>query len=149
VQPLCSLCLRGENGGKIPHHRDTENTENTEVAQRFGIRHYPFLIHTTECCQVQKQKPFGTPQSSTLFFLLTRFIDGLQLRRAISFQAVGKKLLEKHAIALSAARLCPYTLYNFILMLPCGLSVTEASGSITRSSANRKRYFCATVAIIN
>jgi len=32
--------------------------------------------------------------------------DGLQLRRAISIQAEGKKLLEKHAIAPSAARLC-------------------------------------------
>jgi hypothetical protein len=32
--------------------------------------------------------------------------DGLQLRRAISIQAEGKKLLEKDAIAPSAARLC-------------------------------------------
>jgi hypothetical protein len=32
--------------------------------------------------------------------------DGLQLRRAISIQVEGKKLLEKHAIAPSAARLC-------------------------------------------
>jgi hypothetical protein len=32
--------------------------------------------------------------------------DGLQLRRAISIQAEGMKLLEKHAIAPSAARLC-------------------------------------------
>src|SRR6185503_3735386 len=32
--------------------------------------------------------------------------DRLQLRRAISIQAEGKKLLEKHAIAPSAARLC-------------------------------------------
>ncbi|MBC8032497.1 MAG: hypothetical protein H7Z16_20605 [Pyrinomonadaceae bacterium] len=32
--------------------------------------------------------------------------DGLQLRRAISIQAEGKKLFEKHAIAPSAARLC-------------------------------------------
>src|SRR6267142_2150843 len=31
---------------------------------------------------------------------------GLQLRRAISIQAEGTKLLEKHAIAPSAARLC-------------------------------------------
>jgi hypothetical protein len=31
---------------------------------------------------------------------------GLQLRRAISIQAEGKRLLEKHAIAPSAARLC-------------------------------------------
>src|SRR5258705_7002353 len=31
---------------------------------------------------------------------------GLQLRRAISIQAEGKKLLEKDAIAPSAARLC-------------------------------------------
>jgi hypothetical protein len=31
---------------------------------------------------------------------------GLQLRRAISIQAERKKLLEKHAIAPSAARLC-------------------------------------------
>jgi len=31
---------------------------------------------------------------------------GLQLRRAISIQAEGKKLLEKNAIAPSAARLC-------------------------------------------
>jgi hypothetical protein len=31
---------------------------------------------------------------------------GLQLRRAISIQAEGKKLLEKHAVAPSAARLC-------------------------------------------
>jgi hypothetical protein len=30
----------------------------------------------------------------------------LQLRRAISIQAKGKKLLEKHAVAPSAARLC-------------------------------------------
>jgi len=30
----------------------------------------------------------------------------LQLRRAISIQAEGKKLLEKHAVAPSAARLC-------------------------------------------
>jgi hypothetical protein len=32
--------------------------------------------------------------------------DGLQLRRAISIQAEGKELLEKHAIAPAAARLC-------------------------------------------
>jgi hypothetical protein len=32
--------------------------------------------------------------------------DGLQLRRAISIQPEGKRLLEKHAIAPSAARLC-------------------------------------------
>jgi len=31
---------------------------------------------------------------------------GLQLRRAISIQAEGKKLLGKHAVAPSAARLC-------------------------------------------
>jgi hypothetical protein len=31
---------------------------------------------------------------------------GLQLRRAVSIQAEGRKLLEKHAIAPSAARLC-------------------------------------------
>jgi hypothetical protein len=31
---------------------------------------------------------------------------GLQLRRAISTQAEGTKLLEKHAVAPSAARLC-------------------------------------------
>jgi hypothetical protein len=31
---------------------------------------------------------------------------GLQLRRAISIQAGGKRLLENHAIAPSAARLC-------------------------------------------
>jgi hypothetical protein len=31
---------------------------------------------------------------------------GLQLRRAISIQAKGTRLLEKHAIAPSAARLC-------------------------------------------
>ena len=31
---------------------------------------------------------------------------GLQLRRAISIQAEGKKLLEKHAVAPSAAGLC-------------------------------------------
>jgi len=32
--------------------------------------------------------------------------DGLQLRRAISIQAEGTGLFEKHAIAPSAARLC-------------------------------------------
>jgi hypothetical protein len=32
--------------------------------------------------------------------------DGLQLRRAITIQAEGMRLLEKHAIAPSAARLC-------------------------------------------
>ena len=32
--------------------------------------------------------------------------DGLQLRRAISIRADGAMLLEKHAIAPSAARLC-------------------------------------------
>jgi hypothetical protein len=42
------------------------------------------------------EKADGTVQRSVPFFLLTRFIDGLQLRRAISFQAEGKKLLEKH-----------------------------------------------------
>jgi hypothetical protein len=31
---------------------------------------------------------------------------GLQLRRAITIQAEGTRLLEKHAIAPSAARLC-------------------------------------------
>jgi hypothetical protein len=31
---------------------------------------------------------------------------GLQLRRAITIQADGKRLLEKNAIAPSAARLC-------------------------------------------
>jgi len=35
-----------------------------------------------------------------------RYNAGLQLRRAISIQAEGKSLLEKHAIAPSAARLC-------------------------------------------
>jgi hypothetical protein len=45
-------------------------------------------------------------QQVGVFFLLTRFIDGLQLRRAISIQAEGTRLLEKHAIAPSAARLC-------------------------------------------
>jgi len=35
-----------------------------------------------------------------------RYNDGLQLRRAISIQPEGKSLLEKHAIAPSAARLC-------------------------------------------
>jgi hypothetical protein len=55
---------------------------------------------------VQNKKPFGTLGRSTLFFLLTRFLDGLQLRRAISTQAEGKKLFDKHAFAPSAARLC-------------------------------------------
>jgi hypothetical protein len=32
--------------------------------------------------------------------------EGLQLRRAISIQAEGKKLFKKDAIAPSAARLC-------------------------------------------
>jgi hypothetical protein len=32
--------------------------------------------------------------------------DGLQLRRAISIQAEGTRLLEKHDVAPSAARLC-------------------------------------------
>ena len=32
--------------------------------------------------------------------------DGLQLRRAISIKAEGKKFLEKYAVAPSAARLC-------------------------------------------
>jgi len=37
---------------------------------------------------------------------ITAHNDGLQLRRAISIQAEGIELLEKHAIAPSAARLC-------------------------------------------
>jgi hypothetical protein len=37
---------------------------------------------------------------------------GLQLRRAISIQAEGNKLLEKHAIAPSAARLCCVALFD-------------------------------------
>ena len=36
--------------------------------------------------------------------------DGLQLRRAISIQAARKRLLEKHAIAPSAARRCSASL---------------------------------------
>ena len=45
---------------------------------------------------------------------------GLQLRRAISIQAEGIRLLEKHAIAPSAARLCyaaRYVTHNFTLVL--------------------------------
>ena len=38
-----------------------------------------------------------------LFYILNA---GLQLRHAISTQAAKKRLLEKHAIAPSAARLC-------------------------------------------
>jgi hypothetical protein len=40
---------------------------------------------------------------------------GLQLRRANSIQAEGKKLLEKHAIAPSAARLCSASLADNII----------------------------------
>ncbi len=36
-------------------------------------------------------------------FSLTRFIDALQLRRAMSIQAEGERLLKKDAIAPSAA----------------------------------------------
>ena len=43
---------------------------------------------------------------SALAQVCSRRTAGLQLRRAISIQAEGKKLLEKHAIAPSAARLC-------------------------------------------
>jgi hypothetical protein len=43
---------------------------------------------------------------SSTFINKKRANDGLQLRRAISIQAEGKKLFEKHAIAPSAARLC-------------------------------------------
>lgn len=53
----------------------------TQLA-RFG-KHYWVLLG-------EKQKPFGTPRMSTLFFLVTRFIDALQLRRAISISA-GKE----------------------------------------------------------
>ena len=45
---------------------------------------------------VTAEFPVTLPQSNA----------GLQLRRAITIQAEGKKLLEKHAIAPSAARLC-------------------------------------------
>jgi len=38
--------------------------------------------------------------------LLEEHNAGLQLRRAISIQAEGKKLLKKHAVAPSTARLC-------------------------------------------
>jgi hypothetical protein len=38
--------------------------------------------------------------------------DGLHLRRVITIQAEGKRLLEKHAIAPSAAGLC-------YMALPC------------------------------
>ena len=43
--------------------------------------------------------------------LLTRLAQnaGLQLRRAITIQADGKRLLEKNAVAQSAARLCSAT----------------------------------------
>jgi hypothetical protein len=41
-----------------------------------------------------------------------RHNGGLQLRRTISIQAEGKKLLEKHAIAPSAARLCYAAWWN-------------------------------------
>ena len=40
------------------------------------------------------------------FSIARQHNGGLQLRRAISIQAEGMKLLEKHAIAPSAARLC-------------------------------------------
>jgi len=40
------------------------------------------------------------------FSIARQHNGGLQLRRAISIQAEGKELLEKHAIAPSAARLC-------------------------------------------
>jgi hypothetical protein len=40
---------------------------------------------------------------------------GLQLRRAISIRAEGKNLLEKHAIAPSAARLCYVAVLRFNL----------------------------------
>jgi hypothetical protein len=42
----------------------------------------------------------------------TRDNAGLQLRRAITIQSEGTKLLEKHAIAQSAARLC-YTARHY------------------------------------
>jgi hypothetical protein len=47
---------------------------------------------------------------SELYVSSVRINAGLQLRRAISIQAEGKRLLEKHAIAPSAARLCSVAL---------------------------------------
>jgi len=67
---------------------------------------------------IQEQKyqagsaPRAHPKHSSLALLYwfsnsgTRDNAGLQLRRAISTQPEGTKLLEKHAIAPSAARLC-------------------------------------------
>jgi len=43
---------------------------------------------------------------SYILHIKKRANAGLQLRRAISIQAEGKRLLEKHAIAPSAPRLC-------------------------------------------
>jgi hypothetical protein len=56
-------------------------------------------------------KGFEQPGIMRLFGHTSRFSQqaanaGLQLRRAISIQAEGTKLLKKHAIAPSAARLC-------------------------------------------
>jgi len=55
--------------------------------------------------------------------------DGLQLRRAISIQANGKRLLKKHAVAPSAARLCwaafaaMINVANYLFRLPESTSI--------------------------
>jgi hypothetical protein len=57
--------------------------------------------------KIERDKPSVRLINSSCF-LQTRSNPtlGLQLRRAISIQAEGARLLEKHAIAPSAARLC-------------------------------------------
>ena len=65
---------------------------------------------------------------------------GLQLRRAITIQAEGIRLLEKHAIAPSAARLCfmkgcQEKKHSYLLAVP---SLT-ASHNLTRKPFNFRR----------
>ena len=92
--------------------RNTNSSKNEKQEQKTKavnkVRSHKqagFLKHTTGCWNA-KTNTIRHPRTSTLFFLLTRFIDALQLRRAISIQAEGTRLLEKHAIAPSAASAC-------------------------------------------
>jgi hypothetical protein len=66
--------------------------------------------------------------------------DGLQLRRAISTQAEGKRLLEKHDIAPSAARLCFMKgRQEKKTILLAGRSFLTASHNVTRKPFNSRR----------
>jgi hypothetical protein len=65
-----------------------EQKQNKSSQQKCDHTNQQGFRKTLEGAAAGKNKnPYGTPRRTTLFFLLTRFIDGLQRRRASSIQA--------------------------------------------------------------